>query len=433
MYIALFCALTIRYAELPTHERLITHLAPFSLVIVVFIASFLIAGLYELASARNNKIFISSLMQAVVASTGIAMMYFYLVRPGITPRLNLALFVMLSVVLVVGWRHVINRFLGSALLVRTLILGTSRDARELAKIFAHNPQHGYVLIACATCVPLPDGYQDPLPDVPIRHSTIEELIRLIRDQRVELVIPASALDLPAHVVQKLYGGGLQRVRVADLPEISEHVAGKVPLQSISTLWFLEHSSRLKKPLYEFAKRIFDIIMAIASLTILLPLSPFIYCAIILDTKGSGFFTQHRVGKGGKIFRAIKFRSMTVTRANSVQTVTRVGKFLRKTRLDELPQLINILKGDMSFVGPRPEQSTLIDSLSATVPFYRERLQVKPGLTGWDQISGCYHSASVEDTYEKLQYDLYYIKNRSLTLDAIILLRTIKTVLSAAGK
>ena len=161
-------------------------------------------------------------------------------------------------------------------------------------------------------------------------------------------------------------------------------------------------------------------------------------AIKIDSPGPIIFKQIRVGKNGKNFKFLKFRTMRVedntfkpTTTND-KRITRFGKFMRQTRIDELPQLINVLKGEMSFVGPRPERPELIKNLSQNIPFYNIRNLIKPGITGWDQISGEYHSPSIEDTYKKLQYDLYYIKNRSTYLDISIIHKTIRTALGREG-
>jgi exopolysaccharide biosynthesis polyprenyl glycosylphosphotransferase len=442
LYASLWLMLLTRYQTLPSPERWNQHVKPFTFVFLIYLVSFSIVGLYQLAIARNSKTFHRALGLAMFAATAIAAIFFYVVRPGITPRLNLLIFVALTALLVTLWRRLLNSILGSTLLVRTLILGYSRDSLELGKTLRANPQLGYTLIAFALN-PSEASHHAVLEDehISVRVCAPEELRTLIRNEHIELVIPATDGHIPAEVVNTLYAGANDRVSIADLPSVFETATGKVPVQSISELWFLEHATALVKPLLEAAKRAIDIFLSLLALVLALPFSPFIYTAIKLDSPGSGFFMQRRIGKGGKLFLAIKFRSMywgrgehgPVQVAEGDPRVTRVGKFLRKTRLDELPQLLNILKGDMSFVGPRPEQPALVESLSARIPFYRERLTVKPGLTGWDQISGVYHSASVEDTLEKLQYDLYYIKNRSLFLDATILLRTIKTVFSAQGR
>lgn len=442
LYVSLWLMLAVRYGQIPTPERWSLHVTPFTFVFFIYLINFSIVGLYQLSIARNSRAFHRALGTAMIGATAIAAVFFYVVRPGITPRLNLLIFMTLTALLITFWRRMLNFILGSTLLVRTLILGYSRDATVLAKTLAHNPQLGYSL--CALVLSPAESLLHVTSEkghVPVRTIATDDLLLYLRNERIELVIPATASHVPSDLVKTLYADRGNRVNVIDLPSVFESTTGKVPVQSISELWFLEHAHALIKPYFEFIKRICDIVLSLLSLAIALPLTPFIYFAIKLDSHGSGFFIQHRIGKHGKYFMAIKFRSMyretekegplQVTRNDP--RVTRVGKFLRKTRLDELPQLINILKGDMNFVGPRPEQPALVESLSASIPFYRERLMVKPGLTGWDQISGVYHSASHEDTLEKLQYDLYYIKNRSILLDITILLRTIKTVLSAQGR
>jgi lipopolysaccharide/colanic/teichoic acid biosynthesis glycosyltransferase len=168
-------------------------------------------------------------------------------------------------------------------------------------------------------------------------------------------------------------------------------------------------------------------MALILFAITLPFWPIIALIIIIDSGLPVFFKQERLGKNGEIFKIIKFRTMKHDK------ITRAGSFLRKTRLDELPQLLNIIQGKMSFIGPRPEQPSIVEKLKEQIPFYLERLLIKPGLSGWDQISENYHSASYQDSFEKLQYDLFYIKNRSIYLDFSITLKTVATILRRKGK
>ena len=180
--------------------------------------------------------------------------------------------------------------------------------------------------------------------------------------------------------------------------------------------------------------VFDIAFSLFLLTISLPFTPFIALAIKLDSKGPIFFTQIRTGKDGKTFKAIKFRTMIIqAETNGPQwaskndpRITRLGKFLRKTRIDEIPQLINVLRGEMSLIGPRPERPEFLEQLQVEIPFYKERLLIKPGLTGWAQVIGPAYGGSKEESLEKLQHDLFYIKNRSLALDISIVIKTIKT-------
>ncbi|MEK7168078.1 MAG: exopolysaccharide biosynthesis polyprenyl glycosylphosphotransferase, partial [Patescibacteria group bacterium] len=188
-------------------------------------------------------------------------------------------------------------------------------------------------------------------------------------------------------------------------------------------------------------RTMDLAFAIVGLVVAIPLTPLIALVIRLESKGPVIFKQIRTGKNGKAFLAMKFRSMVDNaEKNGPQwaqkndpRVTKFGSLMRKTRLDEIPQLFNILKGEMSFVGPRPERPEFIEILEKEIPFYRERLLVKPGLTGWAQLNGPAYGGSKEETWEKIKYDLYYIKNRSLILDLGIILKTVKVAFSKRGQ
>jgi lipopolysaccharide/colanic/teichoic acid biosynthesis glycosyltransferase len=192
-------------------------------------------------------------------------------------------------------------------------------------------------------------------------------------------------------------------------------------------------------LFNFTKRLYDIILAVIILTLSAIFWIPIAIIIKLESQGPVFFKMQRLGKNAQEFSMLKFRTMREDNNNRGMTlpndprVTTFGKFMRKTRIDEIPQVINILKGDMSFVGPRPERPDLAKNLEEKIPFFRERMLVKPGITGSDQISGEYHSPSEKDTLKKLQYDLFYIKNRSIYLDLSIILKTIATVLSRKGQ
>src|SRR5262249_38829586 len=193
-------------------------------------------------------------------------------------------------------------------------------------------------------------------------------------------------------------------------------------------------------IYNVAKRLMDICFACVGLLLFAPILPFLAVAIKIDSRGSIFYTQDRMGLGGRTFQLIKLRSMVAeaerdTGPRWAQThdprVTRVGLFLRRSRLDEIPQLLNVLKGEMSLVGPRPERPVFVDALAEQIPYYRSRLAVKPGLTGWAQVRYRYAN-TVEDTLRKLQFDLYYVRHQSLTLDLVIMVRTISIMLTFQG-
>ncbi|MHB8904160.1 MAG: sugar transferase, partial [Patescibacteria group bacterium] len=223
------------------------------------------------------------------------------------------------------------------------------------------------------------------------------------------------------------------------PDFYELLSGKIPVEAIGPDWFLENLKEGQKNYFNFLKRLIDIILALIILIISLPGWPLIALIIKLESRGPVFFRQIRLGLNEKEFRIFKFRSMkednndrSLTQAKDTR-ITKFGNFLRKTRLDEVPQVINIIRNEMSFIGPRPERPEIVAELEKQIPYYKTRLLIKPGLTGWDQVSGEYHSATSEDTLEKLQYDLFYLKQRSLYLDLDITLRTIATMISRSGR
>jgi len=209
---------------------------------------------------------------------------------------------------------------------------------------------------------------------------------------------------------------------------------KIPLERIDEVWILENIEQREKKLYEIAKRGFDILFSLLGFLILLIIFPLVALMVKIDSPGSIFYSQRRIRKKGTIFTLYKFRTMKIgAKENDLSLassdnfrITRIGKVLRRTHIDELPQFYNILKGDISFVGPRPEAIQLVESFKKEIPYYNLRHLVKPGFTGWAQIN--YHyTTSVSETREKLQYDLYYIKNRSFFLDLVIILKTAKII------
>ena len=230
------------------------------------------------------------------------------------------------------------------------------------------------------------------------------------------------------------------VTITNFPDFYESITGKVPTSLINETWFLENLAELNNRPYERAKRLLDIVAAALFSIPAALLFPVIALLIKIESRGPVFYKQQRVGKNGKVFEFIKFRSM-IEGADIIdgkkgsgedERHTRVGRLLRKTYLDELPQIINIFRGEMSFVGPRPERPEFVEILKENVQFYETRLLVRPGITGWAQIRMA-NDASVEDAPEKLQYDLYYVKNRSLLMDLGIMLKTAAILVRREGR
>lgn len=271
-------------------------------------------------------------------------------------------------------------------------------------------------------------------------GTQGSLLQTVKDLGATQVVVALGERRGAFPLKELLCCKLQGVSVVDAPTFYEGVKRKMLLERITPGWFIFADGFKITPLTRFIKRAFDLVCASVGLLLMLPLFPLLALLIKLDSRGPVFFTQTRVGKDDKLFKVIKFRTMVdgaEARTGAVWAqqqdprVTRLGRFMRKSRLDEVPQLVNVLLGDMSMVGPRPERPEFVQLLKESIPYYSERHYVKPGLTGWAQVMYHYGS-SVDDSFEKLRYDLYYIKNISLWLDLKVILKTFHVVLLGQG-
>lgn len=276
-------------------------------------------------------------------------------------------------------------------------------------------------------------------------SLIEDLSELptfIQKNKVDTLILASSEEANGETLQTMVDCLELGVEVIPMPVLYEQLTGRVPVEYINDSWnvALPINHPGTKYLWNLTKRFGDIVLSSLGLIFLGLVTPFIAVAIYLDSPGPILYRQARVGKGGRIFYIYKFRSMVpdaekgqaVWAKKNDERVTRVGKILRKTHIDEFPQLINILKGEMSAVGPRPERPEFVEKLAKEIPFYRVRHAVKPGMAGWGLVRQGY-GASKEDALIKLQYDLYYIKHQSLWLDTIILIKTIFDTLTFRGR
>lgn len=272
-----------------------------------------------------------------------------------------------------------------------------------------------------------------------KYSELEEIIK---KNSVDKLVVAIEGVIEQQLLKTMLGIKLAGIRVYSFLDFYEKLEEKVPVQTINEQWFLfgRGFDIIHNGFYIKIKRLFDIILALFIFSITLPIMIIAAIIIKLESKGPILFIQERIGKGNEVFKIMKFRSMKLHDEDAHSKyadkkdirVTRFGKIMRKTRIDELPQLINVIKGEMSFVGPRPEWNKLCCDYMEKIPFYNLRHAVQPGLTGWAQVNFPY-GASVEDAFEKLQYDLYYIKHYSLMLDIIIFFKTIKTVVFGRGR
>jgi len=272
-----------------------------------------------------------------------------------------------------------------------------------------------------------------------RLDTLQDFVELHEANEIIVTIPENAdSELLDVLMQCAYE---RNTIVKPLDLVYEEMSGRVPIRHLSRRFpVAPWSHTINSKLYDLNKRLFDMAVALIGMIVFLPIMPLIALAVYLDDPGPVFYKQERLGKGGKIFWVYKFRSMIVNAEKQGKAVwaskedpriTRVGKFIRRTRLDEIPQIWNVFKGDMSIVGPRPERPQFVEQLQKDIPFYRARLMARPGLTGWAQINYSYGN-TIEDSRIKLEYDLYYLKHQSLLRDLAIILRTIGVVLAFKG-
>ncbi len=400
------------------------HLAAFSAVIVFNLITHYAFRLYDAAGRPTNaELFMASLRsQTLTAIMGAA--FFYFMPPtilGLEPRRVLLGYAFGFLIATWLWHLVAQRMLRHAIPpLSVLIVGDGTTGQRLAKQLERAASLGYRVAGLCPAEP-------------------EAIRNAIELHQPDTIVNATGGPLPAAAIEALRRCLEEHRPVTNVAAFTEQVLHKVAVEDVEHGWFIENFSLRRRPLYEAGKRVSDVIISAALLVLTLPLLPFIALAVKC-TRGPLLFKQQRTGRHGKTFGAIKFRSMIAeAESNGPQwatkndsRVTRAGRFLRATRLDEIPQLVNILRGEMSFVGPRPERPEFVDTLEKQIPFYAERHLVKPGLTGWAQINYPYGD-SVEDALEKLRYDLYYIKNRSVLLDLSTVLKTVNTVLRGLGR
>ena len=429
LYLSLFLTVYFRYSHVdPEHSSFTTfqlflvHVWAFTPLILVWLVVFYIHNLYEITSAKNTLEFYTSLIRALVVNFLVAALFFYFANfVEVAPKTNLFIYFGIFVVLFLLWRRQINSILKRRLLVKTVIISGDDSGSKLALKLNQNPQIGYEVVFVGT----------PGAGVNISELVNKQGIRA-------LIVDGKFLNKGA-TVTSLYDF-VDKIEIVTLDKFNERVWRKVDLEHVNSLWFLNNFATGRRSFYDSAKRFLDFCMSLLLVMPATALGVVISFLIKLEDGGAVFYKQVRVGQKGKLFTLIKFRTMrSDAESKGVQwtvendkRITRIGKFLRKTRLDEIPQLLNILKGEMSFVGPRAERPEFHQMLVDKIPFYDRRYLVKPGLTGWAQINYTYGS-SVEDTKEKISYDFYYLKNRSLIFDIGIVLKTVNIVLSGLGR
>lgn len=428
--ISLWITLALRYFSSPSIELLQTFVTPFSLLFAVWIIIFFLAGLYS----RHTRLFRTRLFATIlytqVLNILIAALFFFLVPAfGIAPKTILFLYLVVSSFLIVAWRVSLFPRLPSGPKLKGILIASGPDAEALSEEVARDGRYSFTLETVDTS-----------------RATTAEVIReacraLESDEVAFLVVDFSDRSIAA-AFPIMYDAAFQKNRFAliDAVDLYQEMFERVPLSLLQYEWILENVSSSR--VYDNLKRFIDCLTALIMGVISLVLYPFVALAIKMDDGGPLFIQQIRVGRFQQPISVLKFRTMSGNDEGnygksgvSELHVTRVGKWLRSLRIDELPQLWAILKGDLSLVGPRPELPSLAGLYSARIPYYSARYLVAPGLTGWAQIKhdrDPHHGADIDETRAKLSYDLYYLKHRSLLLDLSILLQTLRVVFTARG-
>jgi sugar transferase (PEP-CTERM system associated) len=389
--------------------------------------------LYDLTVVRSR----TELLIRVLRAAGAAAMLLA-VASLVAPNLIIGDGVFLTwlwllIVLILTWRLAFDRLCANPHLEeRVLLVGSGPLAATIVGQVRAQSDFPYRIVGCVE----DDGRSHP--GVPVLGAT-SDLLTLVERYRVDRIV-VSLSDRRRHMpIQELLKAKLSGVRVEDAATTYERISGKILTEGTTPSWFVFSDGFRAARGTRAIKRAIDIVVAVVGLILAAPLMVLTALAIRLDSRGPVLYRQERVGEAGRTFTLWKFRSMRVDAEGDTPVwargdddrVTRVGRFIRLTRLDELPQLWNVLRGEMSFVGPRPERPYFVEQLTAVIPYYAERHAVKPGVTGWAQVKYRYGS-SIEDAMEKLRYDLYYIKHLSILFDFTIVIDTVKVILSGKG-
>jgi len=441
--IGFWLSLIVRNFELPSLEKIATHITIFFFLFIVWIIINYIDGLYDLKVSKDKAGY-RKIIESAIISLCVGIVFFYILpQKNITPKTILVLNIIFGYGLVAVWRLIYNGIIGDKKLhTNILFLGYNKEIQELITIMSKQPRIGYKCIALF----------DPESKVKTHdfsgisvYSNLTALRPAVTTHHINVIVTAQEIGEREEVIRELYELLFWPVHIIDLPSFYETVTGRIPPTTFSESWFLKNLCNTERPLYNKTRRLIDIIAAFVLGIILIAMIPFVALATKINSRGPIFFKQKRIGQGEKIFWIYKFRTMyAMAKDGSAEMqgaefakknderITSVGNFLRKTRLDELPQVINLLKGDLTLVGPRPERPEIVEQLVTKMSYYPLRHTVKPGITGWAAIHQHY-TDTLETSLQKLQYDLYYIKNRSILLDLSILLRTINVVMRGMGQ
>ncbi len=454
---SLILTLIFRYHVIPGQALLTIHLQSFWPLFILFLLVNFAVGLYDVRSALRRGWNGGAVLSAQLANAILGIAYFYLIPASIAPKANLFIFMVISTLALIVWRAIMYPTVSAAKKQTAVLIGSGEEIEEMSKEV--NGQSRYGLFFKETV--MPSASVSDIKSVvseAVKRTGASIIVADLHNPTVEAAMPL------------LYSLVFSGVKVIDASRLYEGIFGRVPLSMVGERWLVENSNSAlgNRRMYDILKRAMDIVIAFILGLISLVFYPFVWAAVKLDDRGPLFVVQERVGKNGKIFKMTKFRSMNAddggnygqgtgyrpfgseslrleevqgTEGKDLNTaktklkVTRVGSFIRLTRIDELPQIWSVLKGDQSLVGPRPELPPLVRVYEKEIPYYNARHLITPGLSGWAQIyhhAHPHHAVAVDDARDKLSYDLFYVKNRSFMLDLKIALQTLRALVSRQG-
>jgi exopolysaccharide biosynthesis polyprenyl glycosylphosphotransferase len=436
---SIFLSVMIRLGFSIGWDYIKNNFASFLLTGFVFVLIFFFTELYDMRkdfTSPNNIL-------TIICSSAIALIIItFLFYVSWSLRIGRGVFILLGFLItffIIWWRILYGYLLDQPMFNRnTLIIGSGRMGKFILQEIKKSKKAGLKIIGF---IDDDTGKKDALVDGITVIGNRYTLNTIIHKYHINLIIVAITRNKHADLLKELINCSWNGIDIVDVPTIYEQLTGKIPFEHIDDAWMLQIV--ISKPKL-YGRLIKPGIEALMALVLFIPLMPaMVITALLIKTcsKGRIFYIQERIGKNGKRFKIIKFRTMlenaesdtgAVYAADNDPRITRIGRFLRKWRLDETPQLLNIITGNMSLIGPRPERYIFIEEFEKKIPFYSHRLAVRPGLTGWAQVKYPYAS-TLKQTEEKLQYDLYYVKNMCLLLDLVILLKTINVVLFGHGK
>ncbi len=437
-FVSLWLTLLVRYLAFPDATLYATHFGPFLILSGVWLCIFYIGGLYDKHTMFLKSLLISRILNIQVANILIAAVLFIIVKFGITPKTNLIIYLVISVLLITTWRVYLYPYFSPKLRHKAILIADGHEAVELVDEINNNDRYNYMFVRL-----IDSTIVGTMPDFE------KKILALIEKENVSIIIANPHGQQFEKLLPALFNLAFLDFKYTflDFYKVYEDTFDRVPLSAVRYEWFLAHVSQSRSILYDVTKRFIDIVGSLILGVVLAIMLPFIYVAMRIEGKGPLFISQDRIGQFNKPVKVYKIRTMTKNFAGSStwtsedakigNVVTRVGAVLRKLSIDELPQIYTILRGEMSLIGPRNDIVGLGQRLEAEIPYYTMRNFVKPGVTGWAQTYQHYMGdnispQSLEESRMRLAYDLYYVKNRSLLIDVAIALKTIKTVLSRFG-